>query len=210
MNTPGQNANAVAELALGMMVYFARGQFNGKPGTELKGKTIGIHAIGNVGKRVATLAKAFGMDVYAYDPFIEKADRAKFDAAFVESAAELYAKCQYISLHVPATAQTKNSIGYDLLNSMPKGAVLVNTARKEVINEAELLRVFAERPDFGYISDVAPDCAAELAEKFAGRFYFTPKKMGAQTEEANVNAGIAAAKQIEGFIKNGDTTFKVN
>jgi D-3-phosphoglycerate dehydrogenase / 2-oxoglutarate reductase len=210
MNTPGQNSNAVAELAIGMMIYHARGQFNGKSGRELQGKTIGIHAIGNVGKRVATLAKAFDMKVYAFDPFIEKANRASYDATFVDTVEELYATSQYVSLHIPANAQTKNSIGYDLLTKMPKGAVLVNTARKEVINEADLLRVFEARPDFGYVSDVAPDCAAEVAEKYAGRFYFTPKKMGAQTEEANINAGIAAAKQIEGFIKNGDSTFKVN
>jgi D-3-phosphoglycerate dehydrogenase len=210
MNTPGQNANAVAELAIGMMIYYARGLFNGKSGSELKGKTLGLHAFGNVGRQVAHLAKAFDMKVVAFDPFIAKADRSKYDVNFVDSVEALYAACQYVSVHIPATPETKNSINYALLSSMPKGAVLVNTARKEVVNEADLLRIFEARADFGYVSDVAPDCAADIAVKFSGRFYFTPKKMGAQTEEANVNAGIAAAQQIERFIKQGDRTFQVN
>jgi D-3-phosphoglycerate dehydrogenase len=210
MNTPGQNANAVAELAIGMMIYYARGLFNGKPGTELKGKTLGVHAFGHVGRQVAKLAKAFDMNVFAFDPYISEADRAKYDVTFLGTHEALYAACQYVSVHIPATAETKTSINYELLSSMPKGAVLINTARKEVVNEADLLRVFEARPDFGYVSDVAPDCAADIADKFPGRFYFTPKKMGAQTEEANVNAGIAAAQQIERFIKKGDRTFQVN
>jgi D-3-phosphoglycerate dehydrogenase len=210
MNTPGQNANAVAELALGMMVYFARGQFSGKPGTELKGKSIGLHACGNVGKQVSRLANAFDMDVWAYDPYLEKAKRCDFACNFTDSLEELYSKCQYVSLHMPANGQTKGCINFDLLSRMPKNAVLVNTARKEVINETDLLRMFETRADFSYIADVAPDCAEELCSKYSARVYFTPKKMGAQTEEANINAGIAAAQQIEGFIKHGDKTFQVN
>jgi len=210
MNTPGQNSNAVAELALGMMVFQARKQFNGKSGSELKGKTLGIHAYGNVGKCVATIAKGFGMQIFAFDPYIAK-DLIEADGVTcVDSAEELYAKSQFISLHIPATAETKNSIGYDLLMSMPKPATLVNTARKEVINEAELLKVFEERSDFQYLSDIAPDCVAEIQEKYAGRFYFTPKKMGAQTEEANVNAGLAAIRQIIDFFEKGDVRFQVN
>ena len=210
MNTPGQNSNAVAELALGMMVYHARCFFNGKSGFELRGKNLGIHAYGYVGKFVAQIAKGFGMNIYAFDPFIPKESITKDGVNHVETVEELYSKCQYISLHIPANAHTKKSINYDLLSKMPKGAVLVNTARKEVIDEESLLKIFADRPDFAYLSDVEPDCKEEMNNKFAGRFFFTPKKMGAQTEEANVNAGIAAAKQIVSFIKNGDTTFQVN
>jgi D-3-phosphoglycerate dehydrogenase len=210
MNTPGQNSNAVAELALGMMVFQARKQFNGKSGSELKGKTLGIHAYGNVGKCVATIAKGFGMQIFAFDPYIAK-DLIEADGVTcVDSVEELYAKSQYVSLHLPANAETKNSIGYDLLMSMPKPATLVNTARKEVINEAELLKVFEERSDFQYISDIAPECSTEIQEKYAGRFYFTPKKMGAQTEEANVNAGLAAIRQIIDFFEKGDVRFQVN
>ena len=210
MNTPGQNSNAVAELALGMMVFQARGQFNGKSGTELREKSIGIHAYGNVGKYVAKIAKGFGMNVYAFDPFVNKADIEKDGVKVVNSVEELYKTCQYVSLHIPANDKTKKSINNALLSSMPEGATLVNTARKEVIHEDDLLKIMEDRKDFTYISDIAPDCAATFAEKFAGRYYFTPKKMGAQTEEANVNAGIAAAKQIVDFIENGNTTFKVN
>ena len=209
-NTPGQNSNAVAELALGMMVMMARGQYNGKSGTELRGKTLGIHAFGNVGRYVAEIAKGFGMKVYAYDAFVP-ADVIK--AAGVEplgSVVDLYSTCQYISLHIPANAETKKSINKSLLNLMPKGATLVNTARKEVIDEGCLVKLFEERPDFCYISDIAPDNAAEIAEKFAGRFFFTPKKMGAQTAEANINAGLAAATQIVDFFATGKPTYKVN
>ena len=210
MNTPGQNSNAVAELAFGMMVFMARNGFNGKSGTELKGKKIGIHAYGNVGKCVADIARGFGMKIYAFDPFVD-VEKIKADGVIpVDSAEELYKTCNYISLHIPANAQTKESINFDLLNSMPEPAVLVNTARKEVIHEADLLKVLAEKPEFAYISDIKPDCAAEIEEKFEGRYFFTPKKMGAQTAEANINAGIAAIRQIIGFINDGDTTFKVN
>lgn len=210
MNTPGQNSNAVAELAIGMMVFLARNEFNGKAGTELRGKKIGIHAYGNVGRYVANIAKGFGMEVFAFDPFVKKEDIEKDGVKVLETAEELYANCQYISLHIPANAKTKGSINFDLLNSMPKGACLVNTARKEVICEESLLKAFAERADFQYISDIAPDCKDEIAEKFAGRFFFTPKKMGAQTSEANINAGLAGANQIIAYFENGDTTFQVN
>ncbi|MEA1876135.1 MAG: 3-phosphoglycerate dehydrogenase [Bacteroidota bacterium] len=210
MNTPGQNSNAVAELAFGMMVYLARNGYNGSAGTELRGKKLGIHAFGNVGQYVATMAKGFGMEVYAFDPFVSKGSIENAGVIALESVEELYSTCQYVSLHIPANDQTKKSIGEKLLNSMPKNAVLVNTARKELINEDELLKLMAERSDFEYISDIAPDCAAEITEKFEGRFFFTPKKMGAQTSEANINAGKAAAIQIRDFLENGDTTFQVN
>jgi len=210
MNTPGQNSNAVAELALGMMVYMARGLFNGKPGTELKGKTLGIHAYGHVGSLVAKIAKGFGMEVYAFDPFVPMEAIEKDGVKAVDSAEELYKTCQYISLHIPANDKTKNSIGYDLLSSMPKGGCLVNTARKEVVHEDEILKVMEERSDFRYVSDIAPDCAGVFAEKYEGRYYFTPKKMGAQTSEANINAGVAGAEQIVDFLENGITKFKVN
>lgn len=208
MNTPGQNSNAVAELALGMMVYMARSCFNGKSGTELKGKNLGIHAFGWVGKNIARIAQGFDMNVIVFDPFVKQADFP--EVKFVSTVEELYSSCQYISLNIPANDKTKKSINAKLLSTMPKGAILVNTARKEVIDEADLLKIFAERPDFKYISDVAPDCAAEIASNFEGRFFFTPKKMGAQTSEANNNAGIAAAKQIVAYIKDGDATYKVN
>ncbi|MCK5022865.1 MAG: 3-phosphoglycerate dehydrogenase [Candidatus Aenigmarchaeota archaeon] len=210
MNTPGQNSNAVAELAFGMMVYLARNGYNGKAGTELKGKNIGIHAFGNVGRYVSEIAKGFGMNVYAFDPFVSAEAIKEAGVTPLESVEELYSTCQYISLHIPANDKTKKSIDKALLAKMPKGAVLVNTARKEVINEEELLQLMAERTDFAYISDIAPDCADEIAEKFEGRFFFTPKKMGAQTSEANINAGVAAAEQIRDFFKKGDTSCQVN
>ena len=210
MNTPGQNSNAVAELALGMMVYFARNCFNGKAGTELKGKKLGIHAYGNVGRYVANIAKGFGMEIYAFDPYIPKENIEKDGVHSVGSVEELYSKCQYVSLHIPANEETKNSINYELLSKMPKGAVIVNTARKEVVCEKSLMTMFAERDDFGYISDIAPDCMDEIAEKYEGRYFFTPKKMGAQTAEANINAGIAAANQIVNYLEKGDKTFQVN
>ena len=210
MNTPGQNSNAVAELAIGLMVMMARGFYNGKAGTELKDRTIGIHAYGNVGRYVGQIAKGFGMKVYAFDPFISKEDIEKEGVIAVDSAEELYSKCQYISLHIPSNAKTKQSIGYDILSKMPKGATLVNTARKEVVSEAEMVKLMEDRSDFTYISDIAPDIKDIFAEKFEGRYFFTPKKSGAQTIEANVNAGVAAAEQIVDFIKNGNTQFKVN
>ena len=210
MNTPGQNSNAVAELAIGMMLFHARGFFNGKSGFELRGKTLGLHAYGFVGKSVATIARGLGMTVYAFDPFVAKEVIEKDGVIPVDSAEELYSKCQYVSLHMPANAQTKNSINFSLLSKMPTPAILVNTARAEVINEEDLVKMFAERKDFAYLSDVAPVCKPELDEKFAGRFFFTPKKMGAQTEEANTNAGVAAAVQIQNFFEKGDRKFQVN
>jgi D-3-phosphoglycerate dehydrogenase len=210
MNTPGMNSNAVAELVFGMMVFMARGMFDGGTGTELREKKIGIHAYGNVGRYVAMIAKGFGMKVYAFDPFVAKEKMEAEGIAVVDTMQELYKTCQYVSLHIPANEQTKKSINYDLLSLMPKGATLVNTARKEVIDEAGLLTMFAERPDFKYLSDIEPGCKAEVAEKFAGRYFFTPKKMGAQTSEANNNAGIAAAQQIQAYFENGDVRCQVN
>ncbi|MBE6339524.1 MAG: 3-phosphoglycerate dehydrogenase [Bacteroidales bacterium] len=210
MNTPGQNANAVAELALGLMVYAVRNFFNGTSGTELMGKKLGIHAYGNVGRNVARVAKGFGMDIYAFDAFCPKEVIEKDGVKAVASVEELYSTCDIVSLHIPATAETKNSINYALVNRMPKGGILVNTARKEVINEAELIKLMEERQDLKYIADIMPAANDEFAQKFAGRYFATPKKMGAQTAEANINAGIAAAKQIVGFIKDGNEKFRLN
>lgn len=208
MNTPGQNSNAVAELAFGMMVYMARNFYNGKSGSELKGKKIGVHAYGNVGQNVGRIAHGFGMEVYAFDPFMSDEQIQAAGATPLHSAEEMYAMCQYISLHIPATPKTIKSINYDLLKHMPKGAVLVNTARQEVIDEEGLGKLMEERSDFHYITDIAPAC--ECFKKFEGRFFATPKKMGAQTEEANVNAGLAAAHQIVNFFEKGDEKFRVN
>lgn len=210
MNTPGQNSNAVAELTLGLMVMAARNFYNGTSGTELKGKKLGIHAFGNVGRNVARIAKGFGMEVYAYDAFCPKEVIEQADVKAVDSVEELYSTCQVISLHIPATAETKNSINAALVGKMPKGGVLVNTARKEVINEAELIQLMEERADLKYVTDIMPVANEEFAAKFAGRYFSTPKKMGAQTAEANINAGIAAARQIEGFLKEGCEKFRVN
>jgi len=210
MNTPGQNSNAVAELVFALMLYLARGAFSGKSGTELRGKKIGLQAYGAVGRCVAPVAKGFGMEVCAFDPFVKAEDIKKDGVIPVSSLEELYKTCDYVSLHIPKTKETANSVNASLLGQMKKGAVLINTARAEVIDEPSLLKMFAERPDFKYGADVAPACAAEIAEKFAGRFVFTAKKMGAQTEEANVNAGLAAARQIVAFFEKGDKTFQVN
>ncbi|NDW12764.1 3-phosphoglycerate dehydrogenase [Bacteroides sp. 214] len=210
MNTPGQNSNAVAELALGMMIYAVRNFFNGTSGTELMGKKLGIHAYGNVGRNVARIAKGFGMEVYAYDAFCPKDVIEKDGVKALDSAEELYKISNIISLHIPATAETKQSINYDMLKDTPKGAVLVNTARKEVINEDELIRLMSERTDFKYMTDVMPAAHAKFTELFEDRYFASPKKMGAQTAEANINAGIAAARQIVGFLKEGNTQFKVN
>ncbi|HRZ42530.1 MAG TPA: NAD(P)-dependent oxidoreductase [Bacteroidales bacterium] len=210
MNTPGQNSNAVAELALGMMVFQARGRFNGKSGTELKDKTLGIHAYGYVGKNIARIAKGFGMKVTSFDPFVDESIMVKDQVHPVKSVDDLYAENQYVSLNIPANDKTRNSIGFDLLSRMPKGATLVNTARKEVICEDGLMKMFAERQDFIYLTDVEPDCAAALKEQYPDRFFATPKKMGAQTSEANNNAGVAAAVQIVAFFEKGDVTFQVN
>lgn len=210
MNTPGQNANAVAELALGMAVFAVRNFYNGTSGTELYGKKLGIHAYGNVGRNVARIAKGFGMEVYAYDPFLTAEAIEKEGVKAVNSAEELYTACQVVSLHIPATAETKNSINYALLSKMPKNALLINTARKEVINEAEIVKLMEGRKDFKYVTDIMPGNHSEMNEKFAGRYFSTPKKTGAQTAEANTNAGIAAANQIVDFIKNGNERFRVN
>ena len=210
MNTPGQNSNAVAELALGMMGMAVRNMYNGTSGTEMKGKKLGIHAYGNVGRNVARIAKGFGMEIYAYDAFCPKEVIEADGAKAVDSAEELYAACDVISLHIPATAETKNSINYDLVGRMPKGGLLVNTARKEVIDEAGLIKLMEERADLKYVTDIMPAANAEFAEKFPARYFSTPKKMGAQTAEANINAGIAAAQQIVGFLKDGCERFRVN
>lgn len=210
MNTPGMNSNAVAELVFGMMLYEARGRFNGKSGTELKEKTLGIHAYGYVGKNVARIAKGFGMKVMAFDPFVKASVIEADGVVAVSSIEELYRQCQYVSLHIPANDKTKKSIGFELLSKMPKGATLVNTARKEVICEDGIKKIFAERSDFHYLTDIEPGNSAELKELYAERYHTSPKKMGAQTAEANNNAGVAAASQIVAFFKNGDVTFKVN
>lgn len=209
MNTPGQNANAVAELVFGMAVALARNNFNGTSGVELKGKKLGIHAYGNVGRCVATIAKGFGMEVYAFDPFVSKEAIEADGVKAVDSIEALYSTCQYVSLHIPATEKTKKSINAALLKQMPKGGVLINTARKEVIDEESLVALMAERTDFSYIADVAPDNKEEF-KQFEGRYFFTPKKMGAQTQEANINAGVAAANQIIKYFKTGDETFRLN
>ena len=210
MNTPGQNSNAVAELAIGMMVFMARNTFQAGTGSELKGKKVGIHAYGNVGRLVAGIAKGFGMEVYAFDPFVPAAAIEKDGVKVVDSVEKLYSTCHYVSLHIPATAQTKGSIGKALMSLMPKGGCLVNTARKEVMHEDELMAVLEERPDLKYCADVAPDNLAALHEKFGTRVFGTPKKMGAETAEANINAGLASANQIVKFFATGDTTFQVN
>lgn len=210
MNTPGQNSNAVAELVFGMMVFMNRNGLTPAAGRELRGKNLGIHAYGYVGRIVGMIAKGFGMKVFAYDPFVDKVIIENDGVKCEQSAEDLYGKCEYISLHIPANAETKGSINFDLMNLMPEGATVVNTARKEVIDEEGLVKMFQQRDDFRYLSDIAPDCKDDLEEQYKGRCFFTPKKMGAQTAEANMNAGVAAATQIVGFLEKGDTTFKVN
>ena len=208
-NTPGQNSNAVAELVFGLLVYAVRNFYNGKSGSELKGKKLGILAFGNVGRNVARIAEGFGMDVYAYDAYCP-AD--VIEAAGVHAVANqeaLFEQCDVVSLHIPATKETRQSINYALVGKMHKGGILVNTARKEVINEPELLKLMAEREDLKFVTDIMPDAHDEFL-KFEGRYFSTPKKMGAQTAEANINAGIAAARQINAFFKDGDTRFQVN
>jgi len=210
MNTPGQNANAVAELVFGLLIYAVRNFFNGTSGTELTGKKLGIHAYGNVGKNVARIAKAFGMEVLAYDPFCREevilADGVKPTC----SVKTLYQQSDIISVHIPANKDTKQSINAEILSLLPKGAIMVNTARKEVIHNDDLVKYMEENPTFKYVTDILPDNHSEMLEKFPTRYFTTPKKMGAQTSEANVNAGIAAAKQIVDFIVNGNEKFKVN
>lgn len=210
MNTPGQNSNAVAELALAMMIYMARGKFNGKSGTELAGKKLVLYGFGFVARYLAKMAKAVGMEVYAYDPYLSGEIMTKEGVITLHSVEEIFKTGDFISLHIPATAETKKSINWDLLSLVKDNCILVNTARKDVIDEDALLKALEEKKKFRYVSDVEPDNSAKLAELFADRVYWTPKKMGAQTEEANVNAGVAAAKQIIAFFEKGDTTYKVN
>lgn len=208
-NTPGQNSNAVAELVFGLLVFIVRNFYNGKAGTELKGKKLGILAFGNVGRNVARIAKGFGMEVYAYDAFCPKEVIEEAGVHAAGSQNELFESCDIVSLHIPATDETKQSINYAVVNKMKKGGIVINTARKEVINEPELLKLMAEREDLKYITDIKPDADADFA-KFEGRYFSTPKKMGAQTAEANINAGIAAAKQINAYFKDGCTKYQVN
>ena len=208
-NTPGQNSNAVAELVFGLLVYAVRNFYNGKAGSELKGKKLGILAFGNVGRNVARVAKGFGMEVHAFDAFCPADVIEAAGVHAVKSQNELFKTCDIVSLHIPATPETIKSINYATVNQMPKGGILINTARKEVINEPELIKLLSEREDLKYITDIKPDADADF-QQFEGRYFSTPKKMGAQTAEANVNAGIAAAKQINAFFKDGCTKFKVN
>jgi len=210
MNTPGQNSNAVAELAIGMMIYMARNKFNGKSGTELAGKTLTLYGFGWVARYVAKIAKGIGMDVYAYDPFISDEVIQKEGVKPLHSVEDIFKLGDYISLHIPATEDTKKSVNWNLLSLVKDDAILVNTARKEVIEEDALLKAFAEKKKFRYVSDVAPDNSAKLLELYPDRVFFTPKKMGAQTSEANTNAGIAAAKQIIAYFEKGDVKYKVN
>jgi D-3-phosphoglycerate dehydrogenase len=210
MNTPGQNANAVAELVFGMLLLMARHNYNGTSGTELRGKTLGLHAYGNVSRTVARIAKGFGMEVYAYDPFLTP-DRIEAEGVkAVTDVRELYKKCQYVSLHIPATPETIGSINYDLLSLMPAHATLINTARKEVVDEAAIAHLLGERADFSYVADVKPAIADELAAQYPDRVFFTPKKSGAQTAEANTNAGLAAAHQSADFLTKGVDRFRLN
>ena len=209
-NTPGQNSNAVAELVFGMAVMMIRNMYNGTSGTELKGKNLGIQAFGQVGRNVARIAEGFGMNVSALDPYCPDDVMEKAGVTPVHSVEDLYSNNQFVSIHIPATPETKKSIGYDLITRMPKKGVLINTARKEVIDEEGLLKALQDRTDLCYVSDIKPDNAAELGELFPGRVFFTPKKMGAQTAEANINAGIAAARQSVAFLKEGIDRFRVN
>ncbi len=209
-NTPGQNSNAVAELVFGMTVMAVRNMYDGTSGTELKDKTLGIHAFGQVGRNVARIAKGFGMNVSAFDPYCPDNVISEAGVKPVHSVDELYSDNKFVSLHIPATAETKGSVGYDLLMRMPKGGVLINTARKEVIDEAGLAKALDERSDLKYVADVKPANAAELESRFAGRVFFTPKKMGAQTAEANINAGLAAARQVVAYLSDGIDRFRVN
>ena len=210
MNTPGQNSNAVAELVFGMLVMLIRNNFNGKAGTELNGKTLGIHAYGQVGRNVARIAKGFGMEVSALDPFVTDEAMIADGIRPVHSVEELYSNNQYVSLHVPATAETKKSIGERLIDLLPENGVVINTARKEIIDEPSLVEALRKRTDVRYVADVKPDIADDIKAEFADRVFFTPKKMGAQTAEANINAGIAAAKQVVAFLKDGWNKYQVN
>lgn len=210
MNTPGQNSNAVAELVFGMTVMMCRNRYNGKSGSELRGKTLGIYAFGQVGRNVARIAKGFEMKLSALDLFVNDSVMEAEGVRPVHTPQELFSQNQYVSLHIPATPQTRGSIGYDLVKAMPENGVLINTARKEIIDEEGLTRALRERADLRYISDIRPDCAEEMEKEFAGRVFFTPKKMGAQTAEANFNAGVAAAEQSIAYLKDGWNKYQVN
>lgn len=210
MNTPGQNSNAVGELAIGLMLYAARNYFSGSTGTELRAKTLGLYALGNTARYLAKAAKGLGMKVYAYAPTKDDAYLAAEGVLRAETPEDLFTKCQYVSLHIPFKPQTKECITYHLLSKMPKNATLVNTARKEIIHEEGLLKMFAERKDFKYVSDIQPNNKEAIDNVSDNRMYCTPKKMGAQTAEANINAGLAAARQIVGLFKNNDRSFQVN
>lgn len=210
MNTPGQNSNAVAELVFGMVVMMCRNRYNGTSGSELRGKTLGIYAFGQVGRNVARIARGFDMKISALDLFVSDAVMEAEGVRPVHTPQELFSENQYVSLHIPATPQTKGSIGYDLVMAMPKDGVLINTARKEVIDEEGLVRALRERPDIRYVSDIRPACAEEMEKEFAARVFFTPKKMGAQTAEANFNAGVAAAEQAIAYLKDGWNKYQVN
>ncbi len=209
-NTPGQNSNAVAELVFGLTVMAVRNMYNGTSGTELKGKKLGIHAFGQVGRNVARIAKGFEMEVSALDPYCPDEVIEQAGVKPIHSVEELYRDNKFVSLHIPANDETRRSVGYDLVSLMPKGGVLINTARKEVIDEEGLAKALRERPDLKYVADIKPDSADAMVEEFGDRMFFTPKKMGAQTAEANINAGIAAARQIVAFIKDGVNRFQVN
>lgn len=210
MNTPGQNSNAVAELVFGMTVMMCRNKYNGTSGTELKGKSLGIYAFGQVGRNVARIAKGFGMNIKALDVFVPDEVMEAEGVVPVHEVNDLFSNNDVVSLHIPATPQTKNSIGYDLVTKMPKNGILVNTARKEVIDEEGLLKALEERPDIRYVSDIKPAAADEFENRFGSRVFFTPKKMGAQTAEANFNAGVAAAEQVIAYLKDGWNKFQVN
>lgn len=210
MNTPGQNSNAVAELVFGMLVYLLRNRFDGTSGSELKDKTLGIHAFGQVGRNVARIAKGFRMKVSAFDPFVKDEAMIAENVEPIHSIEDLYKNNQFVSLHIPATKDTIKSVNKSLISLMPKGAVVINAARKEVIDEESLADALEERPDFKYLADVKPDNAAALEEKYGARVLFTPKKMGAQTAEANIKAGIAAARQTVAHLKDGWNKFQVN
>lgn len=209
-NTPGQNSNAVAELVMGIAIMAARNMYAGTSGFELRGKRLGLQAFGQVGRNVARIAEGFGMEVSAFDPYCPDEVMQQAGVKPVHALPELYSDNLFVSIHIPATAETKGSIGYDLIDSMPRGGVLINTARKEVMNESDLIRVLADRPDLKYVADVRPDCADELLDRCPGQVFFTPKKMGAQTAEANINAGIAAANQVVAFLRDGIDRFRVN
>ena len=210
MNTPGQNSNAVAELAIAMMIFMSRNQFTPGTGMEVKGKKVGIQAYGNVGRLVAEKAKALGMEVMAFDPFVPAEKMIAEGVTPAESLEQMYEQCNFVSLHIPAIPATIGSINYNLISRMPKGGCVVNTARKEVINEPELVKVLEDRPDIKYVTDVAAAIQAELNEKVPTQVFATPKKMGAETAEANINAGLAAAQQICDYFATGCTKFQLN